>query len=132
MKMKKPIEKPLKFCDFEEFSTAKKVSKPVVTLGKRGLIAFNRALLNLCGLSKEDLIYVVIKYSKDKNSIAFNLSSDTNNKNAIKISVYTQGSLSIVSFFKYYDIDLSIYAGNYSPTLIDDEWVISLDDDRKD
>jgi hypothetical protein len=133
MKMKqKTPGKQSKFSDLEVFSGSKKISTPNITISKKGVISFNRAFIKAAGFGKEDYAFLIIKYSPSENAIIFNIHDRANDVNSFKINIFSQATISLISFFKYYKIDLEIYSGNYVPIIADDEWAIYLEKQNKE
>ena len=97
--------------------------------------------LSACFTRKSDksikyATHIVLSYSKTNNAIIFNFTNDGDLPGAYKITKGVNLSIAARSFFNYFDLDATTYAGRYVPEEQDipktgKRWVIFLDNKKQ-
>lgn len=113
--------------DLKTFVTVKhRVSSPTISINKGVTISFNAGFRRQVDIKK----FVILSYCPSKKAIVFEFTKEANKTNPLKITCnYT---ISIKSFFNFYNIDKTYQHGSYQPQLETipgkgKRWVIYLD-----
>lgn len=117
--------------DLETFEAVGARLSSFVTITARKTISLSSGFLHKADRQIGNSEYVRLMYSKGKNAIVFDFTSDQN-RNSIKLSRATNAQIAAASFFNYYRLDIKELEGRYEPELIDipnvgEKWAIFLD-----
>ncbi|HZW61277.1 MAG TPA: hypothetical protein VFF04_03560 [Candidatus Babeliales bacterium] len=119
--------------DLEPFTGARsRGTKSFISITARKSLTFSTGFIRD---AKDQILsnqYVLLFFSKAKNAIVFEFTSNSSEKGALKMSGTINPSISSRSFFNFYKLD-DKYVGKYIPKLEDipqrgTRWVIYLDE----
>ncbi|HAT9591195.1 TPA: hypothetical protein JBD08_12460 [Legionella pneumophila subsp. pneumophila] len=110
-----------------------KIGVPYVTLSKRKSITLSAGFVHKAQHQISNSNYVILYFSKSKNAIVFDFTSDKNDSGSIKMSKGSNVNIAGRSFFNYYMIDADKAEGKYIAKLenipnIGERWVVYLND----
>ncbi len=131
------MEKNDDWYDLERFKYAgAKIGNTRVTISLRKSITLSAGFMHHAKNQVEGMTHMLLSFSKSKNAIVFEFTSDPKAAGAVKITMKGNSIISARSFFNYYRIDVEKAAGRYAAKLesipnLGKKWVVYLDQKLK-